>query len=302
MTRFILLRTLSVLSLILILTLAACGTPGSPAQPTSTPTLASSPTPSPTPTVTPVPLAVSVNGEGITRPEYEAELLRYQQAQTDLGNTVSQETAAKAVSNELIDLLLLAQGAATKGYRVDDAALQGRIDDLISQVGGSAALADWQTAHGYTDAAFRSNLRLQMEAAYMRDQLAASVPATAEQVHVKQILLYNEDAARKALDYLNAGWKFEELAARYDPATRGELGWFPRGYLSDPAVETAAFALQPGQSSDIIQAQAGYEILYLVELDPARVLSPDALLTLQERAVQDWLAQQRNKSTILFTP
>jgi peptidyl-prolyl cis-trans isomerase C len=302
MTRFTLLRTLTVLSLILILTLAACGTPGSPAQSTSTPTLASSPTPSPTPTVTPVPPAVSVNGEGITRPGYEAELLRYQQAQTGLGNTISQETAAKTVSNELIDLLLLAQGAAAKGYRVDDAALQGRIDDLISQVGGSAALTDWQTAHGYTDAAFRSNLRLQMEAAYMRDQLAASVPATAEQVHVKQILLYNEEAARQALDYLKAGWKFEELAARYDPVTRGELGWFPRGYLSDLAVETAAFALQPGQSSDIIQTQAGYEILYLVELDPARALSPDALLTLQERAVQDWLAQQRSKSTILFTP
>ena len=32
------------------------------------------------------------------------------------------------------------------------------------------------------------------------------------------------------------------------------------------------------------------------------LLSPDALLTLQEHAVQDWLTQERIKSKILFTP
>ena len=101
--------------------------------------------------------------------------------------------------------------------------------------------------------AFRSDLRRQMAAASMRDQIAASVPATADQVHVKQILLYNADAAQQALGYLKAGWNFNDLAAQYDPVTKGELGWFPQGYLSDPAIETAAFALQPGQYSDIIQ-------------------------------------------------
>ncbi len=218
-------------------------------------------------------------------PEFEAELARYQQAQTALGNTVSLEAARKAVSDEFIDILLLAQAAAAKGYLVDDAALQSRIDSLAAQVGSSDALTAWQTAHGYTDATFRSDLRRQMAAAYMRDQVAASVPTTAEQVHVKQILLYNSDAAQQALGYLKAGWNFNDLAAQYDPVAKGELGWFPRGYLSDPAIEAAAFALQPGQYSDIIQTQAGYDILYVVERDPARPLSPDALLTLQERAV-----------------
>ena len=298
MTSPTLARNLASLSLLFVLTLTACGIPGSPTLVPATLT----PTPSPTPTATPIPLAVSVNGEGITRPEFEAELARYQQAQTALGNTVSQEAATKAVDDEFVDLLLLVQGAAAQGYHVDEAALQSRIDSLASQVGGSTALADWQTAHGYTDATFRSDLRLQMAAASMRDQLAVSVPATAEQVHVKQILLYNSEAAQQALNYLKAGWKFDDLAAKYDPVAKGELGWFPRGYLSDTAIETAAFALQPGQSSDIIQTQAGYEILYVVTRDPARSLSPDALLTLQERALQDWLTQRRNESTILFTP
>jgi parvulin-like peptidyl-prolyl isomerase len=229
-------------------------------------------------------------------------MARFQQAQTALGNTFSLEAARQAVSDEFIDILLLAQGAAAKGYLVEDAALQGRVDSLAAQTGGPAALAAWQTAHGYTDATFRSDLRRQMAAAYMRDQVAASVPGTAEQVHVKQILLYNSDAAQQALGYLKAGWKFDDLAAQYDPVAKGELGWFPRGYLSDQTVEAAAFALQAGQYSDVIQTQAGYDILFVEALDPARPLSPDALLTLREHAVKDWLAQQRNKSTILIAP
>jgi peptidyl-prolyl cis-trans isomerase C len=84
--------------------------------------------------------------------------------------------------------------------------------------------------------------------------------------------------------------------------TKGELGWFPRGYLLEPSLEEAAFVLQPGQYSDVIQTQAGYHILYLEERDPARPLSPDALLTLQERAVQDWLAKRKTESKILLAP
>ncbi len=291
-------QTLACLSIFIVLTLSACAVQSGLNLAPATLT----PTPSPTPTITPIPMAVSVNGEGISMPEFNAELGRYQQAQTALGNTISLEAATKTVSDEFIDTLLLAQGAAANGYVVDDAALQSRIDSLVTQIGGADKLSAWETAHGYTDAEFRTDLRRQMAAAHMRDQIAASVPITAEQVHVKQILLYNADAAQQALGYLKAGRDFNDLAAQYDPVAKGELGWFPRGYLSDPAIENAAFALQPGQYSDIIQTQAGYDILFLVERDPAHPLSPDALLTLQEHAVQAWLTQKRNESTILFAP
>ena len=48
---------------------------------------------------------------------------------------------------------------------MDEAAFQGRIDALAAQVGGAEALTAWQTAHGYTEANFRSDLRRQMAAA-----------------------------------------------------------------------------------------------------------------------------------------
>jgi parvulin-like peptidyl-prolyl isomerase len=286
---------LAPIAFLFALALAACGLDLGPV-PVPTLTL----TTIPTPTETPVPLAASVNGEGITAAEFEAELARYQAAQASLGNTVSLETATQTVLNEMIDTLLLEQGAAASGFVVDEATVQSRIDTLAAQVGGPDTLAAWEAAHGYTDADFRSGLRLQIAAAWMRDQIAASIPNTAEQVHVKQILFYNAGDAQQALGLLQAGSNFDDLAAQYDPVTKGELGWFPRGYLPSAAIEEAAFALQPGQYSAIIQDETGYHILYVVERDPTRLLSPDALLTLQERAVQSWLTQRRNESTILF--
>jgi peptidyl-prolyl cis-trans isomerase C len=286
---------LASLTIIFALALASCG---------------SKPTPIPVPTITilptvsatSVPPAISVNGEDISMAEFQAELARYQQAQTALGDTVSQEAAVQTVRNDLVDTLLLEQGAASKNFVVDDATLQARVDALAAQVGGVDALAAWETAHGYTNADFRSGLRRQIAAAWMRDQITASVPATAEQVHVKQILLYNEAEAQTDLGLLQAGADFNTLAAGNDPVAKGELGWFPRGYLPSQAIEDAAFALQPGQFSAIIKDDTGYHILYLVELAPSRQLSPDALLTLQQRSVQSWLTQHHEQSTILFAP
>jgi peptidyl-prolyl cis-trans isomerase C len=279
--------------LLLSLLLAACGADPTPA---ATVTSLSIPTP------TSPPLAAIVNGEGILASEFQAELARYQQAQAEQGRTVAPEEAAQIVLNDLIDQTLLAQAAAAQGYVVDDATVQARIDALAAQVGGAEALSAWMTAHGYTEADFRSALRRQIAAAWMRDQILAAVPTTAEQVHVRQILFYNGKDAQNVLALLQAGWDFNTLAEQYDPITKGELGWFPRGYLPHPEIEAAAFALQPGEYSPVLQSTIGYHILYLVERDPARPLSSDALLTLQEHALQDWLTQQRNASTIEIAP
>jgi parvulin-like peptidyl-prolyl isomerase len=56
--------------------------------------------------------------------------------------------------------------------------------------------------------------------------------------------------------------------------------------------------LQPGQYSSIIQTLAGFHILQVLERDPQRPLDPQALLTLQNRAVADWLQTHHDQSDI----
>lgn len=284
-------RLLLVLLLASILT--ACGSV--PADPPETAAPASE---APTPTVTSIPMAVMVNGEGIPVAEFEAELTRYRAVHPE----ASLDQATSAVVDSFVAELLLSQGAEAAGFRLEDEALQARLEALADQAGGPEALAAWQSEHGYTPESFRQALRRQIQAAWMRDQIAASVPLTAEQVHVQQILLYNEEEARAVLARLQAGADFYELAAAYNPLTRGELGWFPRGYLPEPAFEEAAFTLQPGQVSDILQTEAGYHIILVVERAADRPLSPDARLALQYAALDAWLDQQRQQSTIILAP
>lgn len=290
-------RFFAQLTLAFVLGLSACASLGT----SSTPTLelpTSTPLP---PTATPPPSVATVNGEYITIAEFQSELERYKAAQTALGLSFTDEDAGKAVLEDLIAQVLLSQAARAANFTLTEADLQSRINALATQLGSADALSQWQSAHGYDDASFRFALKRSIEAAWMRDKIIADVPTVVEQIHVRQILTYNEVDARAALDEIKAGADFDEKAAFFDPVTFGELGWVPRGYLLDPLADEALFALQPGMYTDVIATDAGFHIFKAVERGE-HPLTPDALLTVQELAVHTWLTEQRAKSEITLIP
>ena len=277
--------------------LSACASVLNPSTPTpQLPTL----TPVP-PTATPPPSVAVVNGEYITNAEFQSELERYKSAQTALGLSFTDEDANKAVLEDMIAQVLLSQAAREANFTLTEADLQSRIDALAASVGGVEALSAWQSAHGYDEASFRIALKRSAEAAWMRDKIIADAPTTVEQIHVRQILTYNEETARAALEQLNGGADFDALAALYDPITLGELGWVPRGYLLDAKADEAVFALQAGAYSDVVATDAGFHIFKALERAD-HLLTPDALLTVQELTLKNWIAEQRAKSEITLVP
>lgn len=240
------------------------------------------------PSPTPLPLAARVNGQEITLASYQAELARYAAA---LGHEPSLEEQSQVI-NDLIQQVLLSQAAVQNGFVADDTILNSRLDELKERLGGQEALAQWLSKNGYLESEFREDLRRSIQAAWMRDQIIASVPLNTEQVRARQILLADADQANDILSRLQSGANFERLASQNDPLTGGELGWFPRGYLFYPELEEAIFALQPGQYTPVIQTPLGFHIVQVFERDPQRRLSPDALLQAQKLALQAWLENQ----------
>jgi parvulin-like peptidyl-prolyl isomerase len=75
--------------------------------------------------------------------------------------------------------------------------------------------------------------------------------------------------AEEILKRARAGEDFAKLAKEYssDPVSKmegGDLGWFGHGKMVKP-FEEAAFALQPGQISDVVESDFGYHIIKVEE-------------------------------------
>jgi parvulin-like peptidyl-prolyl isomerase len=275
---------------------------GTPAATGASPTFTTpelTPTASPTLLPTKVLSAARVNGIDISLAVYNSELEMYA---AERGTELAAEDE-KHVLDDLLDRALLASTATENGFVVDTAMLEERIGYLSEQLGGQQALAGWISTYGFDDQTFQETLRLSIASAWMRDKIVNEVPRTAEQVHIRQVLLYDAPTASEVYQQLQSGNSFRNLALQYDPATGGDLGWFPRGYLPHPEVEEAAFNLQPEQYSEIIETPAGFHIIQLLEKEPQRLLSPSALLALQNLALHAWLEQNRAQSQIeVFLP
>jgi len=150
-------------------------------------------------------------------------------------------------------------------------------------------------------------LRTALERSLLQDKVQAAigqeqVPDTQEQIHAQQIQVASADLANDLRTQLQNGADFALLAQQKstDTATRdkgGDMGWFGHGTQTQ-AIENAAFALQPGQLSDLIQDTNGYRIIQVLERDPARPVPADQLATQRQKAFSDWLSAQRSSQSV----
>ncbi len=109
---------------------------------------------------------------------------------------------------------------------------------------------------------------------------------------------------------IEAGADFGEMAKKYSEgpsaANSGDLGYFRRGQMVKP-FEEAAFALKPGEMSDVVETKFGYHLIKSIDKKEASVVPFDQLKTritmyLQQdkmrKAVSAFIDSLRAKSTI----
>ncbi len=296
--------------------LVSCGPKGTPPseeitpRPTSTATQeVTLPPPTPTavassPIATSEPIAALVNGQPILLADYQEETARFEAAMAGQGLDLESEDGKamlaqmrRQVLDSMIEQVLIKQAAAQEGVAISEEVLEAAIQESIEEGGGQASFEEWLQTSNLTYEDFREELRFQLLALAIFEQVSASIPTTADQVHARHIVVNSEEEAQAILAQLQAGEDFATLAGQLsqDENTKevgGDLGFFPRGLLISPEVEEAAFALAPGQTSEVVQSQFGYHVVQVLEKAPDRPLPEELLNALREEAFARWVQEQ----------
>ncbi|MCC6567513.1 MAG: SurA N-terminal domain-containing protein [Chloroflexi bacterium] len=236
-----------------------------------------------------------VNGQDITRDEYERAVARLSPA----------GAIAQQVSNQVLDALieqaLIEQAAVELGITVDEADIDTEINAL------KALTTDWDawlTDNGYTEADFRSALYSNLLTQRVRDAvlLQSGEVEAIRTVHARHILLASQDEAQAVSDRLANGEMFEALAAELsrDVTTKdvgGDLGFFVRTDLTTPQLADLAFSLEPGETSGPVQTALGWHIVQTLEFGERPLVSGEEAIAQEQRFI-DWLMARRQAATI----
>ena len=143
-----------------------------------------------------------------------------------------------------------------------------------------------------------------------------------EAVHIRQIFLpVPEGADSGARDRVRAeanqlrerilkGERFEVMAARYSrgpaAAEGGDIGFVERGIMM-PEVEKTAFSLPVGEVSEVLETEAGFLLLVVVDkkgagLKPLPVVRDEIKAKIEDEKVNkkydEWMVELRKKSFI----
>jgi len=115
-----------------------------------------------------------------------------------------------------------------------------------------------------------------------------------DEVEASHILVEDEKLAGEILDKLKGGADFAEMAKEHSidgsAAQGGSLGTFGKGVMV-PEFENAAFALKPGEISDLVKSKFGYHIIKVTGKNQGRETFEDAreniIDTLYDKAVRE---------------
>ncbi len=230
----------------------------------------------------------SVNGEPVTRAEFEGELARSVEGGE---KTVEQlEPLKRATLDSMVERVLLLQTAKQLAVAATDAEVDREVLRVSSDYPAAAFDAELAKRQ-LTMAEFKQKeaARLTVEKLF-KEHVYPRVALTEEeirryyeehsdefhepeQVHAAQIVVKGLDEARRIQQQLRSGKKFADLARRYslsaDAKVGGDLGFFARGVMP-PKFDEVAFKLATNQISDVVETEYGFHLFKILEKRPAK--------------------------------
>lgn len=252
--------------------------------------------------------AAVVNGSVITQADLKREMAGAQRRLSGMGKPLDDsqlvEIRKKAIER-LIERELLYQESQKKGIKVDEAAVNEQLETLKKRFPSEAELKNALTKMNMSEANVKSQFARGMAIQkFIDNELVQKITVSdkeiktyydsnpdffrqSEQVRASHILIKvdpqaeesQKAEARKALEKiqlkLKEGDDFSALAKESSQcpssAKGGDLSYFKRGQMAKP-FEDEAFALKPGEVSDIVETMFGYHLIKVVDKKPKSMI------------------------------
>ena len=259
-------------------------------------------------------VAATVNGYQIKEAKLQKAVeSRLSQQGTNVG-AIRDPDKYKQLRHEVLDILigqvLLWQSAQNDNLVASDEEVEKLYQQYVSQYPNEDAFKLKMKQEGYDESSYQQELKQRISArkwveANVMQDLQISDAEVHEfyisnkekfvmpgQVHARHILITtdsnsSEEDKRKARKQLQdikqqlaAGADFAEMAKKHSQGPSapqgGDLGFFPSGQMVKP-FEDAAFALQPGEVSDIVETRFGYHLIKVEAKQEGRTIKEEEI-------------------------
>jgi peptidyl-prolyl cis-trans isomerase C len=243
--------------------------------------------------------AVTINGVSISREKVQAQVDHLINQRGMGSGGITQPSVYQQIRSEVAEQLivqeLLWQEAQRRGFVAEDQLVDDRLQEMKSGFDREQDFLFRIEEGGFTEKTYREDIKQQVSVRQLVAEGLAEETAVSDEdvedfynsnselmgapieVHARHILISPEStsladhqAAKAEADSILAeireGADFIELATKRSEGPSavkgGDLGYFGPGDMVPP-FEKAAFAMQPGEVSEVVQTQFGYHVIRL---------------------------------------
>ncbi len=273
-------------------------------------------------------IIAKVDGDNITKEEFESDFqvfkrISEQQLGEDAlsqvgedGKTLEEELKQRIVE-KLIMERLIEKEAKKMNIEIASEEIKEQMEEYISVIGGQEKFDEFLNNSHISKEFFEENLRKELLFNKYREAFLNDTTINEKEVKnyfennkeelivvkASHILVKTEEEGKKVLKKLKAGEDFAKLAKevsidKTSAIQGGNLGYFAKGDMI-AEFEEAAFALKPGEISDLIHTEVGYHIIKVEDKkDTYEALKDDIVMVLKEDKYVERIKKLRDEAKV----